>query len=94
MLNYYYWNCVAPSRPGCEKQLSKSECATASHMQRFARTNSIKKVGFETGNLVHFVFLRLKKTPAFGWHDEFRGGYLSLFNKMPRFVGLSTIAHG
>ena len=42
----------------------------------------------------HVVILRLKKTHPFGWHDEFRGGYLSLFNKMPSFVGLSTIAHG
>ena len=73
-----------------------ARCATASSMQRLwsPRTNSIKMVGFETRNFVHFVILRLKRTHSFGWHDEYRGGYLSLFNKMPSFAGLSTIAHG
>ena len=69
-----------------------ARCATASRMQRLwsPRTNSM----VWHSNIVYFVVLRLKKTPAFGWRDEFRGGYLSLFNTMPPFVGLSTIAHG
>ena len=53
-----------------------------------------QKGGVWNSKMVHFVFYVWKTTPAFGWHDEFRGGYLGLFNKMPPFVGLSTIAHG